>query len=126
MNSAANGVRAHTIRAKSTQVFQARAMSQSAKDREAEAVVRSAIVHLIGEKAIDHVEVRPTEDQAGEPGLAVTIFLKAPRERMPGSLLLDAIAAAASALREIDDFRFPYVTFLAPEYESAEDTRPVA
>ena len=84
-------------------------MSQSAKDREAEAVVRSAIVHLIGEKAIDHVEVRPTEDQAGEPGLAVTIFLKAPRERMSGSLLLDAIAAAASALREIDDFRFPYV-----------------
>ena len=99
-------------------------MSQSAKDREAEAVVRSAIVHLIGEKAIDHVEVRPTEDQAGEPGLAVTIFLKAPRERMSGSLLLDAIAAAASALREIDDFRFPYVTFLAPEYESGRGYGP--
>ena len=101
-------------------------MSQSAKDREAEAVVRSAIVHLIGEDAIDHIEVRPVEDQADEPGLAATIFLKAPRERMPGSLLLDTIAAAATALREIDDFRFPYVTFLAPEDESAEDTRPVA
>jgi hypothetical protein len=45
---------------------------------------------------------------------------------MPGSLLLDTIAAAAMALRENDDFRFPYVTFLAPEYEAAEDTRPTA
>jgi hypothetical protein len=105
----------------------AKAMSYSQRDQKAEAVVKSAIVHLFGEEAIDHIEVRPVEDQAGEPGLSVTIFLKAaPREPMPGSLLLDTIAAAATALREIDDYRFPYVTFLAPEYEAAEDTRPTA
>lgn len=101
-------------------------MSQSARDQEAEGAVRSAVLRLFGEDAIDHIEVRPVEDQAGEPGLSVTIFLKAPRERMPGSLLLDTIAAAATALREIDDVRFPYVTFVAPEYEAAEDTRPAA
>jgi hypothetical protein len=99
-------------------------MAHSEKDQRAITVVKSAIVDLFGEDAIDHIEVRPVEDEAGEPGLAVTIFLKAPRERMPGLLLLDTIAAAATALREIDDLRFPYVTFLAPEYEAAEDTRP--
>jgi hypothetical protein len=99
-------------------------MAYSESDQKAVAVVKSAIARLFEEGAIDHTEVRPVEDQGGEPGLAVTIFLKAPRERMSGSRLLDAIAAAATALREIDDFRFPYVTFLAPEYETAEDTRP--
>jgi hypothetical protein len=102
-------------------------MSSLERDQKAETDVKSAIALLLGKDAIDHIEVRPVEDQAGEPGLAVTIFLKsAPREPMPGSLLLDAIAAAAMALRENDDFRFPYVTFLAPEYEAAEDTRPTA
>jgi hypothetical protein len=99
-------------------------MSQSARDQEADEAIRSAVLRLFGEGAIEHIEVRPVEDQAGEPGLSVTIFLKAARERMPGSLLLDTIAAAATALREIDDVRFPYVTFLAPEYERAEDTKP--
>jgi len=99
-------------------------MAYSERDQKAVAVAKSAIVPLFEEDAIDHIEVRPVEDQGGEPGLAVTIFLNASRERMSGSLLLDTIAAAATALREIDDFRFPYVTFLAPEYEAAEDTRP--
>jgi len=101
-------------------------MSQSARDQEADEAIKAAVLRLFGEDAIDHIEVRPVEDQAGEPGLSVTIFLKAARERMPGSLLLDTIAAAATALREIDDVRFPYVTFLAPEYERAEDTKPAS
>jgi hypothetical protein len=101
-------------------------MSQLAKEQEAETVVRSAILHLFEEHAIDRIEVRPGEDHAGEPALFVTIFLKAARQRMPGSRLLDTIAEIATALRGIDDFRFPYVTFLAPEYESAEDSRPAA
>ncbi len=45
---------------------------------------------------------------------------------MPGRILLDTIAEITTALREIDDFRFPYVTFLAPEYERAEDTNPAS
>ena len=101
-------------------------MSQSARDQEAEGAVRTAVLRLFGEKAIDHIEVRPAEDHAGEPALFVTIFLKAARQRMPGSRLLDTIAEVATALREIDDVRFPYVTFLAPECESAKDTRPAA
>ena len=100
------------------------AMPQSRSDQVVDEVVRSAIVRLFGEDAIDRIEVRPAEDSAGEAALSVTIFLRAARRRMPGARLLDTIAEVATALREIGDYRFPYVTFLAPEYESAEDTHP--
>lgn len=103
----------------------AQAMSYSNKDQNAEAAVKSAVAALFEKDAIDRIEVRPVEDHTGEPGLAVTIVFKAaPREKGRGSLLLDAIVAASTALRDIDDSRFPYVTFLAPGYEPAEDTRP--
>lgn len=101
-------------------------MPKAMRDQEVEAVVRSAILPLFEKDSIDHIEVAPAEDQAGDPSLSVTIFLRAARENMPGSLLLDTIAAVARALREIDDSRFPYVTFLAPEYERSEDPRPTA
>ena len=96
-------------------------MPQARNDQEVAEVVRSAIVRLFGEEAIDRIEVRPTEDESGEPALSVTIFLKTPRQRMPGARLLDTIEEVSTALREIEDFRFPYVTFLAPGYEHAED-----
>jgi hypothetical protein len=101
-------------------------MSQSQNGREVDAIVRSAVVRLFGEDAIDSVEVRRAEDEAGQPALSVTIFLTEPRRRMSGSNLLDTIAEIGSALREVGDDRFPYVTFLAPGYEHAEDTRPAA
>ena len=101
-------------------------MSQSQRDQQAKKAVKEAILALFGAAAIDEIEVRPGEDHTGEPALFATVFLKAEQQRMSGSRLLDTIAAAATALREIDDYRFPYVTFLAPEYESAEDTRPAA
>jgi hypothetical protein len=100
-------------------------MSQARGDERAETAVKSAIFGMF-EDAIDNIDVRPGENYADEPALFVTIYLKAAQERMSGSRLLDTIAAAATALREIDDDRFPYVTFLAPEDEPAEDTRPAA
>ncbi len=101
-------------------------MAQYRSDQEVQEVVNSAIIGLIGAEAIDRIEVRPAEDSAGDAALSVTIFLRAPRRRMSGSRLLDTIVEVATALREIGDDRFPYVTFLAPEYESAEDTRSAA
>lgn len=93
----------------------------------AEAVAKSAIFGLFGEERIDKIEVFPTEDLSGEEGLAVTVFLKTAGEKVPGARLADTIVAVADALRNIDDFRFPYVTFLAPGYDHAEeDTRPAA
>ena len=100
-----------------------RAMSQSRKDEEAEGVAKSAVVRLFGQEAIDHIEVFPTEDRDGDDGLSVTVFLKTARETVSGTRLIDTIAAVSEALEEIGDRRFPYVTFLAPGYEHAEDDR---
>ncbi len=102
-------------------------MSQARRDKDAEAAVKSAILRLFGEEAIDRVEVFPTEDQAGEDGLSVTVFLREPNAYVSGARLADTLVAVSEALRDIDDLRFPYVTFLAPGYEHAEgDERPAA
>jgi hypothetical protein len=102
-------------------------MSQSRRDQDAEAVAKSAVVRLFGEDAIDRIDVSPTEDQVGEQGLSVTVFLREPNAYVSGARLGDTLVAVSEALREIDDLRFPYVTFLAPGYEHAEDdVRPGA
>ncbi len=101
-------------------------MSQSQRDRDAEAAVKEAVLSLFGPETIERVVVFPGEDEAGEPALSVTIFLRSAQSRMSGRRLLDVIDAAVTALREREDDRFPFVTFLSPEDESAEDTRPAA
>jgi len=102
-------------------------MSQSLKGQDVEAVVKLTIIRLFGEDAIDRIEVLPTEYQAAEDGLSVTVFLKTADEKVSSARLVDAIAAVSEALRDIDDRRFPYVTFLAPGYQHAEEgTRSAA
>jgi hypothetical protein len=101
-------------------------MAQSQKDKDAEGVVKASIFALLGRETIERIAVFPVEDQAGEPGLSVTIYLTSGQKRMSGSRLLDTIDAAVTALREREDYRFPFVTFLLPEEEGAEDTRPAA
>ena len=102
-------------------------MSQSQRDQEAEAVAKSAVVRLFGEDAIERIDVFPTEDQAGEQGLSLTIFLKTAGEVVSGARLADTLVAISEALMAVEDSRFPYVTFLAPGYEHAEDdVRPGA
>jgi hypothetical protein len=101
-------------------------MAQSRKDQDAERAVEAAIFALLGPETIERIAVFPVEDHAGESGLSVTIFLKAGQERMSGRRLLDAIDAAATVLESQEDHRFPFVTFLLPEEEGAEDTRPAA
>ena len=101
-------------------------MSLSQKDRDAEAAVKAAIFALLGHEKIERIAVIPGEDEAGDPSLSVTVFLKPGQSRTSGRSLLDTIAAAATALREREDHRFPFVTFLSPEEEGAEDIRPAA
>ncbi len=102
-------------------------MSQAQIDQAAEAAARSAIVRLFGEDAIDRIVIFPTEDHSGEPGLSVTVHLREPKAIVSGARLGDALVAVADALRDIDDHRFAYVTFLAPGYEhAADDERPAA
>ena len=54
----------------------------------------------------------------GEAALSVTIFLREARRRMSGRpVSWTRSSEVATALRKIGDYRFPYVTFLAPDYE---------
>ncbi|RBP07396.1 hypothetical protein DFR50_12741 [Roseiarcus fermentans] len=102
-------------------------MSQAQRDQAAEAAAKSAVVRLFGKNAIDRIEVFPAEDHTGEQSLSVTIYLRDYKAYVSGARLLDTIVAVSDALRNIDDLRFPYVTFLAPGYEHAEDDeRPAA
>ena len=101
-------------------------MSKLTRDERAKAAVKSAILELFGADKIDRVEVLPAQDPNEELALSVTIYLRAAQDRISGSRLLDAIAASVSELQKIDDDRVPFVTFLAPEDEAAEDTRPAA
>ena len=101
-------------------------MSQPQKDREAETAIKAVIFALFGPELVERIAVFPGEDQAGEPGLSVTIFLKSGQKRMSGRQLLDTISATATALRDLEDYRFPFVTFLSLEDESAEDTLSAA
>jgi hypothetical protein len=102
-------------------------MSQTRRNEEAETVTKLAIARLFGADAIDRIVVFPTEDQAGEEGLSVTIYLRERNAYVSGARLGDTLVAVSDALRDIDDDRFPYVTFLAPGYEHAEgDVRPAA
>lgn len=100
-------------------------MSQSLRDANAEKAIKTAVLGLFG-PAIDEIEAHAGDDHNEKPAFFVTVFLKAGQKSMSSSDWLDTMAAATTALRELDDDRFVYVTFLAPEYESPEDTRPAA
>lgn len=106
-------------------------MSRASRDQQAEAAIKAAILALMGAETVERIHVGSVEDRHGEPDLSVAVFMKAGQEQITGARLLDAIGVAADALRDIDDERVPYVTFLrpedeGPEDESAEDARPAA
>ena len=100
-------------------------MSQTGEDARAEQVIKASVLPLFG-NAIDEIEVRAGEDRNEKPTLVATVFLKPGQKPLSSAQWLDAIAAINSELRSQGDERFVYVTFLAPEYRSAEDTRPAA
>jgi hypothetical protein len=101
-------------------------MTLSRKDEAAASAIRRAISAFFGPGMIDRIDVYSAENQYGEAGLAVTVVLATSEERVSSGRFLDAITAASTALREIDDQRFPYVTFLDPEVEQTEGARPAA
>jgi len=119
-------MRAAAVRGKVADERIGQAMSQGRKDELAEAAVKTAVHDALADVDIESIEVRPTEDHAGEPALSIIVHIRAAQRRLSGSRLLDTIEAASTALRDIDDGRFPYVTFLAPDYEQSEDARPAA
>jgi hypothetical protein len=101
-------------------------MREIRRDEEAERAITSAVLHLIEKSAVDEVRVSSAEDQEGEQALFVAVRLKSKQARPSGAVSIDLLKAMRDALQAIDDDRFPYLSFIAPGDEPAEDTRKIA
>jgi hypothetical protein len=91
---------------------------------DAERAIKTAILGLISESAVDHISVSAGDDSAGEPLLFVTIYLRDGRDRPSAAKSIDLIKAMRDALSDLGDDRFPHLSFSAPGDEPSEDTRP--
>jgi len=102
-------------------------MTQAEKDRAAERAIARTVEEWIGRSAIESVSVHAAVDHLGESALFVGVGLKSGKDRPPSSEAIDLQVALRDALEQIDDNRFPYVTFSAPDDSVAEpETRNTA
>jgi hypothetical protein len=101
-------------------------MSTVAQDRAAERVITTVVNDLLGKTNVESVRVYSADDHTGEPALYVLIDLTHKDARPSGVESIGLVKAMRDALQDIDDDRFPYVSFSAPGDEQAEDTRSAA
>jgi len=95
-------------------------MDANDRNRQTERAIKAAIDRFMEKSAVDTVSVHSAEDHTGEPALFVTVRLKAGHRRPSGAKSIDLLKALRDALQDVDDDRFPYVTFSAPGDELAE------
>src|ERR1700740_832923 len=101
-------------------------MSTAAGTGKAERAVASVVHDFMDKSAIESVRVSAAEDHTGEQALYVFIRLKSGHGRPSGADSIRLMKAMRDALQDIDDDRFPYLSFSAPGDEQAEDTRSAA
>ena len=90
-------------------------MLQVQKERDAERVVTNIIQNWLEKSVIRSVNVHSAPDYSGEPALFVSVVLKSGKNRLPPEKSVELQIALRDALQDIDDDRFPYVTFSAPD-----------
>jgi hypothetical protein len=92
------------------------------KQRETDA--ERALTQIIRERfepaALAQIKIHPGVDHAGEPALFVSVRLKSGKERLAPDKSVDLQIAMRDALQEINDDRFPYLTFSAPDDDLAQ------
>ena len=98
-------------------------MRNAVKSDESERAIKSAILSLIDESAVDHVAVTSDDDDLSEPSFFVTVYLKENRNRPTAERSIDMIKAMRDALKDVGDARFPHLSFSAPDDAPSEDTR---
>ncbi len=99
-------------------------MQNTVKSDEAERAITTVIYDRVGRAVVDSVSVTSSDDAIGEPSFFVTVYLKNGRDRPKAEKTIEMIKAMRDALFDLDDDRFPHLSFRAPEDEESEDTRP--
>jgi hypothetical protein len=101
-------------------------MTKMTENVDAETAVKTVVGRLLDKDAIDDIRVTWAEDQIGEPALFVSVRLTKGHKRPSGAQTIELLTAMKAALLDIDDERFPYLSYSAPGDELAEDTRESA
>lgn len=96
-----------------------------------ETAVEQALTQIIRKQfdavAVDQIKIHSGIDHVGEQALFVNVRLKSGKERLAPEKSVDLQLAMRDALQEIDDDRFPYLTFSAPDDDLAQpETRKSA
>jgi hypothetical protein len=86
----------------------------------AEKALTEVIRNQFDKSALDEIKIHSGIDHAGEPALFVNVRLRAGRKRLAPERSVDLHLAMRDALQEIDDERFPYLTFSAPDDNLAQ------
>jgi hypothetical protein len=89
--------------------------TQANKERDAEKTIARTLEGWIGSPAIQSVGVHAALDHIGEPALFISVMLKSGKDRLPATRAVDLQIALRDALQDIDDTRFPYITFSTPD-----------
>jgi len=100
-------------------------MRNAVKADDSERAIKAAVYKLIDKSVIEDVTVTASDDQSGEPSLFVTVYLRDGRDRPHAKIAIELVTAMRHALYDVDDERFPYLSFSAPDDEEAEDMWPV-
>lgn len=95
-------------------------MPEKHREREAESALTQIIRERFEPEALSQIKIHSGFDHAGEPALFVSVHLKAGRGRLSPEKSVDLQIAMRNALQEINDDRFPYLTFSAPDDDLAQ------
>jgi len=99
-------------------------MRNAVKADETERAIKSVILGLIDDSAVDHITLTSDDDASCDPSFFVNVYLRDGRNRPSAAKSIDIIKAMRDALFALGDDRFPHLSFSAPDDEPSDDTRP--
>jgi hypothetical protein len=95
-------------------------MLKKQRETDAEKALTEVIRKQFDTAALDKIKIHSGVDHAGEPALFVNVRLSGGKERLSPEKSVDLQIAMRDALQEINDDRFPYLTFSAPDDSLAQ------
>jgi hypothetical protein len=94
-------------------------MLQMQKEKAAQEALRATIQRWFDAAALDQINIHSSIDHTGEPAIFVNVHLKAAKNRLAPDKSVDLQIALRDALQDLNDDRFPYLAFSAPDDDVA-------